>query len=647
MINILNMRILNFKGLRDLYINFSEKVTNICGGNGTGKTSVADAFTWLLFGKDSLYRTAFNVKTLDEKGKEISHLEHLVEAELDVNGKTMKLGRSLVEKWSKQKGELEPTYDGNTTNFYINEVRVSKKEFETMIDSLIQEQTFKMITNPYCFPSLKAEQQKEMLFRMAGELTDQDVAKGNEGFTELLSAISGTTLETYKKEIAQKKRKCSDELKGIPGRIEENKNKLPNKKDWTSIEADAEGIKLRITSIDEQIADRSKGVAEAYKEKETIQNSLSTAMIQRNGIVNKVREDINRRNNELNSKINTIQYKVDTIDRDIENRQKTISSLKEQLAFIPERLQLLRDEYRAIYAEQLQYDETKFVCPTCHRAFETEDIEAKKAEMSQNFNDDKANRIKANQAKGKGLTVQIEELNGKINAEENAIEGKMSERSTLINEITKLNAQTEHRAAEDIAKENQTYVSLTNEITQFENQLKIEVKPVDVSDLNSKKRELSTLLDGLKEALFERTVYNNTLDRISELEELQKAQAQELARLEKIEFTILEFEKAKDNMLAERINNMFQLVKFKFFTDQIKGDGKITCECTVDGVPYSDLNTAKKVNAGLDIINAICKRYNVGAPIFIDNRESVNELIDTESQIINLVVSKDQQLTIN
>lgn len=151
----------------------------------------------------------------------------------------------------------------------------------------------------------------------------------------------------------------------------------------------------------------------------------------------------------------------------------------------------------------------------------------------------------------------------------------------------------------------------------------------------------------MKEALFERTVYNNTLDRISELEELQKAQAQELARLEKIEFTILEFEKAKDNMLAERINNMFQLVKFKFFTDQIKGDGKITCECTVDGVPYSDLNTAKKVNAGLDIINAICKRYNVGAPIFIDNRESVNELIDTESQIINLVVSKDQQLTIN
>lgn len=646
MIKIQNIKLLNFKGIRDLFIEFNEKETTISGENGVGKTTIADAFIWLLFGKDSLYRTSFNIKTLDENGKEILHLNHSVEADLDVNGKTIKLGRSLAENWSKIKGEPEPTFKGNTTDYYINDVRVTKKDFDTMVSSMIPEQTFKMVTSPSYFPSLSPDQQKDMLFKMAGSVTDEDVAKENKEFMSLLETITGSTLEVYKKEISQKKRKCSDELKGIPARIEENKNKLPEKKDWKSIETEAECIKSQIATIDEQIADRSKGVAEAYKEKEGIQKKMSTLTIQRNNIVNKARESVNSKNNELNVKIKAIQYKVDAIDRDIENRNKTISELNGRLSLIPDQLQKLRSEYQSIYTEQLQYDESKFVCPTCQRAFETDDIEAKKAEMSQNFNQDRANRIKENKEKGLSLKSRIDELNTQIGNEEKTIEEKRTERSGLINKISEISNQVEQRSSEEIAKENAEYVEFTNLITQLENQLNIEVKPVDVSDLAIQKKDLSTKLDDLKKELFQRTIYDNTIKRIDELEEQQSTQAQELATLEKIEFTIQEFEKAKDSMLEEKINGMFQLVKFKFIKEQINSGSKIVCECTVDGVPYSNQNTAMKVNAGLDIINAICKCFKVGAPIFIDNRESVNKLIDTEAQIINLVVSKDPQLTI-
>lgn len=647
MIKILDIKLSNIKGIRELFIEFNSKETTISGENGTGKTTVADAFNWLLFGKDSLYRTTFNLKTLGEDGKEIHHLKHCVEANLDVDGHVIKLGRLLAENWIKERGKTEPVFSGNTTDYYINDVRVTKKEFDATVASMMPEQTFKMVTSPYYFPSLPADQQKEMLFRMAGDITDEDVARENRDFKALLEAITGRTLEVYKKEIVQKKRKCSDELKGIPGRIEENKNNLPVKKDWASIEADTKRIVSQISTIDEQITDRSKGVAEAYKSKEAIQGKLSTLSIQRNGIINKAKEGINKKNNDLNTKIIDVQYKVDAIDRDIENGLRKISELKALLAPIPDRLNNLRKEYVAIYAEELQYGDDEFICPVCHRIFEVEDIETKKAEMLKNFNENKANRIKDNQAKGKGLKTKIDDLNAKIDNEEKSIKAKQAQRATLIEQISELSNQEERRTAQDIVKENPEYVRLTNEITQLENQLKVEIKPVDVSDLNATKKELSAALEDLRGEIYQRTIYENTIKRIGELEESQRVQAQELARLEKIEFTIQEFEKAKDNMLQDKINGMFQIVKFRFFADQIKGNGKITCECTVDGVPYSTLNTAMKVNAGLDIINAICKRYNVGAPIFIDNRESVNNLIEIESQIINLVVSKDTQLTIN
>lgn len=647
MIKILDIKLSNIKGIRELFIEFNSKETTISGENGTGKTTVADAFNWLLFGKDSLYRTTFNLKTLGEDGKEIHHLKHCVEAHLDVDGQVIKLGRLLAENWAKERGKTEPVFGGNTTDYYINDVRVTKKEFDATVASMMPEQTFKMVTSPYYFPSLPADQQKEMLFRMAGDITDEDVARENRDFKVLLEAITGRTLEVYKKEIIQKKRKCSDELKGIPGRIEENKNNLPVKKDWVSIEADAKRIASEISTIDEQITDRSKGVAEAYKAKEAIQGKLSTLTIQRNGIVNKAKEDISKKNNALNGKIRDIQYQADAINRDIDNERRKIAELKTQLGSIPERLNDLRNEYASIYAEQLQYGDNEFTCPVCHRAFEAEDIEAKKTEMLKNFNEDKANRIKENQAKGKGLKAQIDDLNLKIDNEEKSIQTRQAQRATLIEQISELSNQAERRTAEDIAKENAEYVRLSNEITQLDNQLKVEIKPVDVSDLNATKKELSAALGDLRAELYQRTIYENTIKRIDELEESQRIQAQELAKLEKIEFTIQEFEKAKDNMLQDKINGMFQLVKFRFFADQIRGNGKITCECTVDGVPYPALNTAMKVNAGLDIINAICKQYNVGAPIFIDNRESVNNLIDIESQIINLAVSKDTQLTIN
>jgi vacuolar-type H+-ATPase subunit I/STV1 len=132
--------------------------------------------------------------------------------------------------------------------------------------------------------------------------------------------------------------------------------------------------------------------------------------------------------------------------------------------------------------------------------------------------------------------------------------------------------------------------------------------------------------------------------RIKELKKEEEKYRDKLMELEKDEYLIERFTIKKVDMLEDEINKKFDLVKFKLFDRKVNGAIEDSCEVTVDGVPYSDLNTAKTINAGLDVINVLVDKYQVSAPVFLDNKESVNQLIETDSQIISLVVTKDKKL---
>jgi exonuclease SbcC len=121
-------------------------------------------------------------------------------------------------------------------------------------------------------------------------------------------------------------------------------------------------------------------------------------------------------------------------------------------------------------------------------------------------------------------------------------------------------------------------------------------------------------------------------DRIKELQDQESTLALQLAALEGSEFAIMEFTKAKVDAIERRINGKFRNVRFKMFTQQVNGGEAETCETLVNSngsfVPFPDANNAARINAGIDIINTLCQHYDVYAPIFIDNRESVTKLID-------------------
>lgn len=634
---IRQLTLLNFKGIRNLTVDFDLSETNIFGYNGTGKTTIFDAFTWLLFGKDSKDRKDFNIKTLDANNQPIERIPHEVTACIEVNGEEINLKKCYNEVWTKKRGSAVETFNGHSVECFYNDVPCSVGEYAKKIAELCDEQVFKLITNPLYFTAQKKDYQRTMLFRLAGDVTNDDVLERYPEFADLVAMLSGKTLEELKREVHSKKRKIKDGIDNIPARIDERKRDMPETQDWGKLEAEIVELERHLAEIDGQIADRSKSYNELTKQKQEIARQLS-----------KVKSDITAREYDLKDKLlaeynqgkreneNAVQ-RVATLNN--ERRYKTISlqrAEKELADYQAERAVLL-EEWRNIKSETLEIDDDTFCCPTCKRQLDESDIEAKKEQLSAEFYATNSRKLERNKSKGMEVKAAIEAKEAEIASINNDI-------FNIDNEIAQIAASKAYNtvpAMPDIApaiNADKTIIELRNKATDLQNQLDQEITLPATNDLTERKHIIEDNIRANKVWLAdrERIVANNK--RISELEKEYTESQSQLAELEGVEYNIQQFSKARIEQVESRINGMFNLVKFKMFEQQINGGEIETCEATVNGVPFSDLNDAMKINAGLDIINAISRANGIVAPIFIDNRESVCEIVSGLAQIVNLIV---------
>ena len=548
----------------------------------------------------------------------------------------------------KPRGTTEETLTNHITEFYVNDVKMgTKREYDAEISSIIPEDLFRMVTNPFYFTSLKPDVQKSMLLEMAGNVTDDEVAQIKPEYLDLLAQLSGRSLAQFAKEIAAKKRACKDELAVIPSQIDTANRLKPEAEDWVALNAELTEKKQRVSDIDSQISDKSKINEQEYSRKAGIQKQIGEKKIAIANRENAIRTQANHGAHEADTKIRELEYKLRTQEADLQRKRSTISSIEATITSLDNELNTLRGQYRTINAEQIQYPDGAFVCPTCKRPLEVEDIEAKQMELQANFNQSKADRLRRNKDQGMAKAKQKEQ-------QQIQLENILSEIAALEQQITTTKGLIEQERANRpeapdvnlLISSDHEIIDLRNEITELENQLTVDVKPVDTSELYQAKSLLNDNIQELYKSLAKREQIERAEREIEALEEKRIQNNQRLADLEKWEYTALSFQKDKDAKLLERINGMFNLVSFSFIDEQLNGGEKLTCVCTVNGTPYPDVNTAGKLNAGLDIINAICKSKGVSAPIWIDNRESVNEIIPTLSQVINLVVSTEEVLTI-
>ena len=642
---IKKLSLLNFKGIRELEINFNESVTSISGRNGSGKTTVFDAFTWLMFGKDSEDRKAFNIKTLDASGKAIEKIPHEVTAIIEVNGETVTLCRRFKEKWVRKRGSVKDEFTGHEEERLYNDVPMSVKDWTEKINAICTEETFKFITNPNYFPMQKADAQRAMLMRMAGDVSDEEIAFGNDDFQRLLGQLSGKTMEEYKREIAAKKRTIKAEIETIPARIEECKRMMPESENWQELEAELEGRQKLLAKVEGEISDKATAFTEVSNARVAKSRKLGELKGARMDLEFKIKNQVQADYNERRNKQLALQRQVQNDELELSNNEIMLKGYDGEMFRLKENREALLKEWREINARQLVFDENAFVCPTCGRQLEIDDIERKQGEMTAKFNARKAAELEESNRKGKANKERMNEVEALISGCKAKI-AELQERIKKAKENELYAATLTAPDATPAIENDAEYKRLTCEIEALEKELAEPIQSPETAELSERKRQYTADIDEMKAKLAKRDTINRTNQRISELETQLRNQSDELSGLEGIEFTMAAFSKARIEAVESRINHLFSIVRFKMFETQINGGEVETCEATVDGVPYSDLNNAMKINAGLDIINAICKSEGVTAPIFIDNAESINELMPTESQMIRLVVTEDDTLII-
>ena len=645
---ITRMDFLNFKGIRDLTVDFDSDLISISADNGLGKTSIFDGFTWVLFGKDSKDRKNFGIKTYDETGKAIPKIPHEVTVTLLVNGEEVTLCRRYNEKWTKKRGSAEEVFDGHEEERLYNGVPCSVKEYNDKIAAICTEEVFKFITNPLYFTKQKADVQRQMLIHMAGGVSDTEIAQGNPDFENLLAKLTGKNLEEYKREIQAKKRRIKNELDMIPSRIDERKRDMPEAEDWDAIESELASKNAQLANIEQQLLDASKAAKEANKRRAELIRKQGDIYAAKSELKFKIKEELLADYRRQQSARNELISKINGEERAIAALQSEIQEYDRQLAALAETRNSLLAEWKSINAEQLTFNEDEFICPTCKRRFEVDEIESRQQELSETFSRNKAKRLELNKQKGLEVKAKREAIEkAKAQAEVN-IASKRAWIDTQKSSSLYLNELVEPETESVIAADKR-YIDLCNQETELKNQIENETATdtgSDTSELVEGKGTLQSAIDELKKMLSKKDIIKRNNERIAELETMMRNQSQEVAELEGIEFTIASFSKARIEAVERKINGMFHIVKFKMFDTQINGGEVETCEATVNGVPFSDLNDAGRINAGLDIINAICGSNGVYAPIVIDNAESVNELLPTQSQKIRLVVSTDKELVI-
>ncbi|MFY2248507.1 hypothetical protein ACOSZH_01350 [Priestia megaterium] len=629
----------NFKGVKEFKLDVQGCNAKVFGDNGTGKTTIPDAFNWDLFDKDSQNKKDFQLKTVDQSGKEFNNLEHEVEAIFSIDGEELSLRKVFKEKWTRKRGQATAEFSGHTTDYYVNGVPSKKKEYTEAVANLISEDIFKLLTSPLYFnEQLHWQKRRELLLEISGDITNEEVVNSNKSLATLENILNGKSIEDHRKIITSKRAEINKELTRIPVRIDEVRRSIVDVKDIDENELKQKNdyFEKCITEKEEELS-RIENGAEFVELNKQI-SEINSFLIEEK---NKYKEENYSELNKMRDQISDQKEKLSGLMMELKQKESQANSLKREFDSTDRDLESLRIDWMKIDKET--FDEHKTTCSMCGQDLP----EDQKEKMIENFNIEKSQRLEDVGVKGKELKAKHDQIKFDISAIENQVIALGAESKECSRVVDEKVAQYEELKANTTPFElTKVYIEKQNEIAAIEEKK----KELHVSSHESAvlvREEISKLkgfinVNNQEKAKLDQVEASNK--RIEELEAEEKTLAKEFEELEHQLFLTEEFIRSKVTLLEEKINSKFKYARFKLFENQINGGLTETCETLYEGVPYSrGLNNAARINVGLDIISTLSEHFGVSAPIFIDNSEAVTKLIPIDAQVISLIVSEEDK----
>lgn len=684
-IKLLKMHIQNFKGCIDRSIDFSD-TTVIKGANATGKTTVFDAFTWLLFGKDSLGSAKFDIRPLDADGNMIDNLEISVEATIQIDysddAAEYILKKTQKQVWRKKRGTDTTEFQGNVNEFEINGYPKSEKEFKAFIAGIIDENIFNLVTNPNAFNAIPWKEQREILMKFVGDFSDAEIAATyGDKFKALIPELRIASTDDILKKYTKAKNALNKQMVEIPARIDEASKQMVSV-DVDALEVDKAAKQTALKKVEDEL---SGGTDTLEKINEYRQRVMEEKM-KFSGLQNDANAELDEKRREARRKVDDADKKVMATERELSDAEYMKQDyIKARDRAESEKTQCGTEwkawkaktypEYVPLdeYVEPFPLTEKDMICPTCgqelpeevkkQRIADHEKICAKaKSDYDDRceahcmdydtkkimFSEEREKRMKEITVKGqkaaddvRSYQKRIDEQEKEISALKLRLECEKADLSKAKKNLADIPDSVDISGDEKYIQIQMTIQGLENEISELSK---------DTSGRTELEAKKAVLQDEISDIEAQIKAADNTKvkDRIAELEEEQRSVGQKIAEQEQMIDLTESFIRAKMNMISEKINGRFGgKVTFKLFDTQINQGIKETCKCEWNG--KSDMSNGESIVAGLYIIKALSSLYEVSCPVFVDNSEAISEgnFPDMDSQVIELRVSNDKGLIVS
>ena len=620
------MKLLTFsaQNFRSINAAFSPqgRNVNIYGCNGAGKTSTEDAFLWLLFGKDSADRKDYDLiphkpgATEPDVGR---GLEPTVEGKLEYFGKTVTLKKSYIEEWPSR-GSLKGQYAGSKTHYFIDGLEVKAGEYNSAVGELIDPGLFKLLTNPHYFTeSLSWQERRETLVKIAGDLNVEPVPG-------LVALMDGRPFDNFYALAKQNVKATQKQLDGIPYAISEAQRLIPTE---TPEMPDVAALKKQQEDLENQIQTLKNDDSANAVRREIAELETKIAEGRR-----KYAEKIDAENAKIKDGINSLEDKISEKTRELNYADFQKKQLKSDLADLSDQKAAKLAEWHKAKDRQWTGSE---ICPTCGQKLPKEQIESAKAA----FNRQRSNDLEKLKSEGLGLKKQIEDKSREA-------ESLKEKAETAGKDIKRYQENLEKGKSllKPYVYETQIeYKDLNGRLTDLKDQLE---KGTD-AEKNSKLDMLAGELDNVKQQIQDANRIKLQTEQtkaqkkhVAELEDKQKEISADLGKWEKAAALCEEHVKKQAHALETAVNGKFKVARFRMFAPQKNGEEAECCDVVYPN-GSTNLSTGERLQTGIDIINTLSKYYGVDAPIWIDNAEGITLPVETDSQIIRLIVSPNDK----
>ena len=632
-IKILDVEMTNFMAYGYEKVSFND-LTRIIGRNGVGKSTIANAYMWLLFDCD-YDLTPKPVVRREENGVPVDG-DVIVSAAFDVAGKIVTMKKVQNRKFSKDGSSYK---DDN--KYFVNDVPKNAKDFKSYLG--IDMDIVKMCCNINAFTAQKPAEMRKYLFAHTDSISDYDIAAGNEDLKDLLPLLADYTAEEI---TAMNKSIVSDmkkELSTYSGRIAERELEIKQKQ-----ETDVSALELQKNLLLERLKENkskqasNKELMDSY-DKET--NDILDMKFRLNDMVREANEETENATKKIREKIDRNAELVINLTNGIQKNNREISFCKADNIKLNEEKARLSNAWQSVKSEK--FDEKSAICPTCHRELPGEEIKNLKFVFEKSKNE----RIKKIEDDGLSIKRDIEANNKRISDLEKCNRENEENKERLEKEIEQLeNTLSEERS--DVT-DTDDYKKLESEISEKEKFLE---KYNDISALKTvlagEETEIRSELAECEKLLTQADT-SDCEERLETLRKEQREKSQTQADAERVLHLIEDLEKAKNSKLADAVNANFGIVKWKLFEIGKSGGYKSDCIPMVDGksILTTMSNKGNRIIGRIDICNSIQKMSGIRCPIWIDDAESLDEanrkkVIDMiESQKILLIVdNKDMEI---